>query len=192
MRFSILLHMKILYGFCGLLSCSTLVVIDRLNITRIYFNIFLSLTFPVLCSVPVFAWEARVVAVSDGDTITVEPLSGGERSKVRLHGIDAPERKQPYGEVARAFVFDTSLYKIVDIEELYQDRYKRSVSIVNFPNGISLQYLMLDSGLAWVWPRYCKNCPEWEALQERAMNNRCGLWSDENPVPPWEWRKRKR
>ena len=155
---------------------------------RFCFKIFLAFVLIALSFSPALAWEARVVAVSDGDTITVEPVEGGDRIKIRLHGIDAPERKQPYGEAARGFVFDVSLYKTVDVEELYKDRYKRTVAIINFPDGKSLQSLILEAGLAWVWPRYCKDCPEWEALQEAAQMKRRGLWADESPIQPWEWR----
>lgn len=159
---------------------------------RSCFRVFLSFVFIVLFSTPALAWEARVVAVADGDTITVEPAAGGDRIKIRLHGIDAPERKQPYGEAARGFVFDVSLYKTVDVEELYTDRYKRTVAIINLPDGKSLQASILEAGLAWVWPRYCRDCPEWEALQEKAQKGKRGLWVDENPIQPWEWRKGQR
>lgn len=139
-----------------------------------------------------FAWEARVVTVSDGDTITVEPIQGGDRVKIRLHGIDAPERKQPHGEVSRGLAFDIALYKTVDVEELSRDRYKRTVAIITLPDGETFQAAMLRAGLAWVYPRYCKDCSYWEALQEEAQREQRGLWVDDSPVPPWEWRKGQR
>ncbi|WP_291441511.1 thermonuclease family protein [Desulfovibrio sp.] len=78
------------------------------------------------------AWPARVVQVTDGDTITVEPKSGGERVKVRLHGIDAPELIQSSGEAARAFAHAVALYVTVDVQETPQrrDRYGRTVAVV--------------------------------------------------------------
>lgn len=135
------------------------------------------------------AWQARVVSVADGDTITVEPVVGGERVKVRLHGIDAPEKKQAGGEAARGFVFDAALYKNVEISEQGKpDRYGRAIAIVYLPSGQSLQAELLKNGHAWVYPRYCKKCTDWEALQDAARKNKRGLWGDENAVPPWEWR----
>ncbi len=136
-----------------------------------------------------FAWPGRVVVVTDGDTLVVEPESGGDRVKVRLHGIDAPERKQPYGEASRGFAIDIALFKSVEIEETARDRYGRIVAIVWLPTGESLQSELLRAGLAWVWPRYCMNCDKWMDLQRRAMEAATGLWTDENPITPWEWRR---
>lgn len=152
-------------------------------------KIFLALLCLVLLVSPCHAWQARVVAVSDGDTITVEPLTGGQRAKIRLHGIDAPERKQPSGESARAFVFDVALYKVVEIEEKGWDRYGRLVAVIWLPNGENLQEFLLKSGYAWVWARYCRNCQEWEKLQAEAQENGRGLWVNPDPIPPWEWRR---
>jgi len=141
---------------------------------------------------PALAWPGRVVAVSDGDTISVEPVGGGARVKVRLHGIDCPERRQPYGEAARFFVNEQALFHPVEIDEKGNDRYGRLVGVVFFANGESLQEKLLTAGLAWVWPKYCENCQEWELLQQEAAKARRGLWADETPFPPWEWRKRRR
>lgn len=136
-----------------------------------------------------FAWPGRVVAVTDGDTLVAEPESGGDRVKVRLHGIDAPERKQPYGEASRGFVIDIALFKSVEVEETARDRYGRIVAVVWLPTGESLQAELLRAGLAWVWPQYCTNCEKWMDLQRRAMEAATGLWADGNPIAPWEWRR---
>ena len=135
----------------------------------------------------------RVVAVSDGDTIVIEPIQGGHRAKVRLHGIDAPELRQPYGQAAKTFVLNTVLYKEVDIHQASQgtDRYGRIVAIVDVPGTGILQELLLDAGLAWVWSKYCLDCGEWEGLQANAARLDKGLWADKKPTEPWEWRKRK-
>ena len=147
----------------------------------------------LLLPAPAWAWPARVVAVSDGDTITVEPTDGGNRIKVRLHGIDAPEKDQPGGEPARAFVVQAALYKAVEVEPTLQgkDRYGRTVAVVVLPGGESLQAALLRAGHAWVWPRYCRGCGEWEVLQEEARAAGRGLWINLNPVPPWEWRRKE-
>lgn len=127
----------------------------------------------LLCAIaiPCHAWPARVVAVTDGDTITVEPIEGGERVKIRLHGIDAPERKQSSGEAARTLLVSVALYQPVVIEEKSRDRYGRSVAIVWLATGESLQVALLDAGLAWVWPLYCRNCHEWEQRCRRRLGN---------------------
>ncbi|MDR0828336.1 MAG: thermonuclease family protein [Desulfovibrio sp.] len=82
-----------------------------------------------------------MVAVADGDTITVEPARGGDRVKIRLHGIDAPERKQPYGETARGFVSNSVLFKQVDVQPRDRDRYGRTVAIVDVPGSFNPQDL---------------------------------------------------
>lgn len=140
-------------------------------------------------STPCGAWPARVVAVTDGDTVGVEPVSGGEQVKIRLYGIDAPERKQPFGEAARGLVSNAVLHRNVSIEEKSRDRYGRIVAIVWLGTGESLQSVLLEAGLAWVWPRYCRNCQSWEELQKKAHMLGLGIWFDPAPIPPWEWRR---
>lgn len=156
-------------------------------------KLILLLGFCLFWIIPAHAEQYRVVAVSDGDTITIEPIQGGDRVKVRLHGIDSPELRQPYGQAARAFVVNAVLYKNVDVQPTPQiaDRYGRIVAVVNTPDLGILQELLLNAGLAWVWPLYCRNCVEWEAIQAKARDERRGLWADENPLEPWEWRKKR-
>jgi endonuclease YncB( thermonuclease family) len=96
-----------------------------------------------LISIPAFAELYRVVAVSDGDTLTIEPIEGGDRAKVRLHGIDAPELRQPYGEAAKTFTREAVLFKEIDVRPMPQgtDRYGRIVAIVEIPGAGILQEL---------------------------------------------------
>ena len=152
---------------------------------------FLALFLVTLPALPALAWPACVVGVTDGDTITVEPTDGGVRVKVRLHGIDAPERKQAHGEVARNFVSSIALYKVVDVRPTPQrtDRYGRVVAIVEIPEQGILQELLLKNGLAWVHPKYCKDCGDWYAMQDTSRVRGFGVWSNQDSVPPWEWRK---
>jgi endonuclease YncB( thermonuclease family) len=140
------------------------------------------------------AWQARIVDVADGDTLTAEPVNGGDRVKIRLYGIDAPERKQPYGERARDYVVKAALYKQATIQPQAQgrDRYGRVVGTVILDGANALQEGLLASGLAWVYRQYCKDCRAWEAIQSKAKASRTGLWADRNAIPPWEWRKAAR
>lgn len=156
-------------------------------LSSLFFVMFLS-------ALPAFAWDGRVVDVADGDTITVEPIKGGDRVKVRLYGIDCPEGKQPYGQAARGFVANVALYKPVkvDVAKQGKDRYGRAVATITVKGAGVLQELLLDAGLAWVYPQYCKDRPGWYALEARARKARRGLWRDDNPMPPWEWRKGNR
>lgn len=133
------------------------------------------------------AWPARVVHISDGDTVQVEPVNGGDRITIRLQGIDCPELKQPSGMAAKAFLNDALLFREVEVTESGKDRYGRTVAILRTGEN-TVQEILLRNGLTWVYPRYCKNCNNWKRLQREARKNRVGLWQDENPMPPWEWR----
>jgi len=146
-------------------------------------------------AVPALAEPYRVVEVADGDTFTVEPRFGGYRAKVRLYGIDAPELRQPHGAAARRFVINAVLFKEVDVQPTPQgkDRYGRIFAIVVLEGGAVLQEMLLQAGLAWVYPQYCKDCKKWEAMQAEAKAQQRGLWArkgvEGKAVPPWEWRK---
>jgi len=147
----------------------------------------------MILSFPALAWEARVVSVADGDTIILEPIEGGDRAKVRLHGIDCPESNQPYGQAAKTFVSQAVLFKKVDVQATPQgkDRYGRIIAVVEIPGVGVLQELLLEAGLAWVYPQYCKDCGAWEAMETEARSQKKGLWVAEKPIGPWEWRKKR-
>lgn len=141
----------------------------------------------------IHAFTAVVSRVTDGDTLVVQPTSG-DIQKIRLYGIDCPERKQPFGDAATDIVKELAAGKVVDVEEIDQDRYKRVVGIVTLPDGTMLQDILLDSGLAWVYPQYCKRkavCDRWKNVQHSASASGTGLWQSQNPVAPWDWRKGK-
>ena len=136
------------------------------------------------------AWPAQVVSVVDGDTLDVQSSITEERMRVRLYGIDAPERRQEYGPEARNFVNEVVFHAQVEIENINMYRYGRVVAIVTLSDGETLQAALLRAGLAWVWPRYCPDCVDWEALQKDARTEKRGLWGGIAPIPPWEWRRR--
>jgi endonuclease YncB( thermonuclease family) len=138
------------------------------------------------------AWQGRVVAVADGDTLTVEPVGGGDRIKIRLWGVDAPESKQPYGQTAKGFVVKATLFKEVAITSVNKDRYSRTVAVVTLSDESILQERLLCEGLVWVYAQYCRNCDAWKRLERQAEKEKKGLWADDRSVPPWEWRKRTR
>ncbi len=159
------------------------------NIQILAASFVLTMLFPFSA----LAWEARVIAVSDGDTITVEPIQGGERIKIRLYGIDTPESRQPYGSIATGYVYATALYKTIEVEEYDIDRYGRTVGVVILPDGTNLNKELLSLGHAWYYGRYCKQefCPEWKEVEAGARSAKAGLWSDGEAIAPWEWRKKK-
>lgn len=134
---------------------------------------------------------ARVVRVQDGDTLTVV-RKNLDLITVRLYGIDAPENGQAFGRQAARKLSALANKKIVLVEEVQKrDRYGRLVGIVKF-EGRDLASEMLESGLAWVTPRYCtrkENCGGYWAGVHQARKSGLGLWRQPDQIPPWEWRK---
>lgn len=131
-------------------------------------------------------FAGKVVAITDGDTLKV--LRTGTEVRVRLHGIDAPERRQPFGTRARQFAGNLAFGKTVTIIVRDRDRYRRLVVEVILPDGRSLNHELVRSGLAWWYRRYAPTDKTLERLENEARNARRGLWTDRNRVPPWEWR----
>jgi micrococcal nuclease len=133
-------------------------------------------------------YPARVVGVSDGDTLTVL-RDGKTQVKVRSHGIDAPETGQPFGSRAKQAASELAFGKQVTIREVDTDRYGRTVAEVTLPNGRSLGRELVERGMAWRYEAFAPNDVILLRAQVCAKKVKLGLWADENPVPPWDWRK---
>lgn len=153
--------------------------------------VFLLLSF-MACPAFGKSLSGRVVRVSDGDTITIL-TADNRQEKIRLYGIDAPEKKQAFGEKSRQALADFVAGKNVKIDVLDIDRYGRHVGIVSDGN-FNFNRAMIAQGMAWVYDRYCVKsfCNEWKILERQAEKSKKGLWRDPVPVPPWEWRKLNR
>lgn len=139
--------------------------------------------------------EGRVVGVSDGDTITVLD-SSNTQYKIRLAGIDAPEKKQPFGQVSKKSLSDLVYDKNVQVDWSKKDRYQRIVGKV-FVNDLDANLAQVKRGLAWHYSKYKKEQPFEDRLnylhaQEDAKAAQVGLWVEPNPIPPWDWRKHSR
>ena len=134
------------------------------------------------------SFKGRVVGVSDGDTIAV--MREGVAAKVRLNGIDCPEKKQPYGTRAKQFTSSKVFGKVVEVEYLKEDRYRRILGNVLIDNQ-DLSQALLKAGLAWHYRQYSKS-PHLQALEDEARIVKRGLWQDKNPVAPWLFRKERK
>lgn len=132
----------------------------------------------------------RVVRVLDGDTIEV--LKEGRPVRVRLYGIDTPERGQAFGSVARRFTADLCFGQNVLLREHGTDRYGRILADVILPDGRVLNQELVRAGLAWWYREYAPEARELEALEREARVARRGLWADPYAVPPWEFRRERR
>ena len=134
------------------------------------------------------ATEGRVVAIADGDTFTL--LTGDKQQvKIRLYGIDCPEKKQDFGQVAKQRLSDLVFGQKVSIIKKDIDRYGRTVALV-YKKDICINEELLKEGLAWHYVTYDQN-PAWERLEKQARREKRGLWVQPHPLPPWEWRKKK-
>lgn len=133
-----------------------------------------------------FALDGKVISVTDGDTIRILTPER-EQIKIRLYGIDAPEKKQPYGTTAKRYLADLIAGKTVQIEEHGKDRYRRVLGIVHLDSKDVNEILVLN-GYAWAFTKYSKI---YESQEWQARSKGLGLWRDKNPIKPEIWRKNK-
>jgi endonuclease YncB( thermonuclease family) len=144
----------------------------------------LSLTFPVPC----FAdFSGRVVTVAEGDAVTV--LHEKRPVKIRLNGIDAPDKKQAFGIKAKQFASKMVFGKTVTIVEHGLDKYGRTIGDVILQDGTNVNQELVKAGMAWWYPKYALNDDTLRELEWEARLQKRGLWVDKNPVPPWHFRK---
>lgn len=137
----------------------------------------------------------KVVAVADGDTITVLDDTKVQH-KIRLAGIDAPERKQPFGQRAKEQLSDLVFGKSVQVETEKVDRYGRQIGKVLI-DGRDANLAMVTAGMAWHYKKYqTEQAPSdrlmYASAEEHARAGRVGLWREPAPVAPWDWRRGER
>jgi endonuclease YncB( thermonuclease family) len=148
----------------------------------------LALVALVLWSVPAFTqarFAGKVVGVTDGDTISV--MRDGRSVRVRLEGIDCPERGQDFGARAEQFTSEMAFGKDAAVEVRDVDRYGRLVARVTV-GGEDVSLALVRSGLAWHYTKYSRD-PELAEAEMAAKSAQLGLWSRSDPIPPWEFRQ---
>ena len=133
--------------------------------------------------------EGKVVKIADGDTLTLL-TSSNEQVKIRLAGIDTPEKKQPFGNKAKQALANLAFQKQALIEVEVKDRYGRTVGVV-FVDGLNVNAELVKQGMAWVYRKYTDD-KRLYTLESEAKQAKRGLWIDKNPIPPWEWRRGRR
>ena len=151
---------------------------------------FLSLLL-FLCIAPfVFGqrFPVTVVGITDGDTFTVINRDKLQL-KVRIIGIDAPEKNQAYGSKAKQALSDLIFKKQIEIDVQYQEKWGRFAAKVYTADGQDVGLLMLQQGMAWHNVNYDKTA-SYSAAEKTARAAKKGLWKDANPVAPWEFRSR--
>lgn len=157
------------------------------SLLSIFFFLAFLLGLPEFCLCQIIT--GKVVSVADGDTITILTATN-QQIKIRLYGIDTPERGQEFGQKAKQFTSALVHGKLVEVKTYDTDRYGRTVGVVMI-EGKNVNEEIIRTGYAWQYQKYCSEpfCQEWRKLEEGARSQRIGLWYDKNPTPPWEWRK---
>lgn len=136
-----------------------------------------------------FGNSEKVVAVLDGDTIIVINQDKQE-TRIRLFGIDCPEKSQDFGQKAKQFTSELCFQKMVVIQSHGIDKYGRTLGDVLLPGGKVLNQELVRVGLAWHYKHY-SNDPLLAKLEVVAREKKLGLWSLNNPVAPWDYRHNK-
>ena len=139
---------------------------------------------------PDFDLVGRVVRVADGDTVSILDQSNRQH-KVRLYGIDTPERDQPFGLAARKALARRVADKKVGVVIVETDNYGRTVGTV-YLDAMNINVAMVADGYAWWYRFYAPNNPELAASEKAARSQAIGLWSESRPIPPWDWRRGRR
>jgi micrococcal nuclease len=129
----------------------------------------------------------KVIGIKDGDTFAV--LMDGKEQVIRLAHIDCPEKKQPFGARAKAFVSDQAFGRHVSLAHNNKyDRNHRLIAEVILSDGRNLNKELVKNGLAWHFKKYSDDTT-YAALENKARGARLGVWKDHNSVAPWEWRR---
>jgi endonuclease YncB( thermonuclease family) len=139
--------------------------------------------------------EGRVLAIADGDTLTL--LDGSNRQhRIRVVGIDSPEKKQSFGQRTKASLSALAYDKAAMADCRKIDRYRRNLCVV-FVDGKDVGLEQLRSGMAWHYKQYARDQPLAERItyaraENEAQARKLGLWAEPDPLPPWAWRRNDR
>jgi len=134
--------------------------------------------------------SGKVVKIADGDTFTLL-VNNHDQVKVRLDGIDAPEKKQAFGNKAKQYLSSMIWGTPVTVKVLKKDRYGRSIGKVSTSKFKDVNLEMIKAGYAWHYKEY-NDDKTYASAEVSARKNKKGLWQDKNPVKPQDFRKIKR
>lgn len=134
-----------------------------------------------------------VVSVQDGDTLTVRCSAAAPATvqRIRISAIDAPERKQAFGQRSRMQLTQLCLGQQARVQPLERDDYGRTVARVQC-SGQDVATRQVQTGMAWVYTQYAHGQPELAGLEQSARAQRLGLWSQARPLAPWTYRHRRK
>jgi len=159
-------------------------------IVRSFLNLFILsalLAFSIASHAEVLS--GHVIAVADGDSLTL--LDANKQTfKIRLAAIDAPEKNQAYGTRAKQSLSKICFGKNAEAIVTTKDRYQRYVAEI-YCAGVNANETQIATGMAWVYLQYAKGFDRYKELEDAARKQRLGLWADDNPIPPWQFRRQK-
>lgn len=152
---------------------------------KFFILIFLILTSSLLAD---GGLAVNVIKVIDGDSVKVVYVHYDQlKMNLRLAHIDAPERGQPFYKESKSFLKNLILNRTVEIQLVGIGKYGRRIAII-YNNGINVNKLLVLKGLAW-WNYKYSNDLSYKTLQKRNERLNIGIWSVDNPIEPWRWRK---
>ncbi|NLI82067.1 MAG: nuclease [Deltaproteobacteria bacterium] len=165
-----------------------MIVFSLKTATQLLANFILTLALTGSAYADSASWQGVVLAVLEGDTILVS--RDGKKERIQLYGIDCPERGQDFGQVAKNYAEQRLAGRTIDVEPAGTSRRDRNVALV-FLDEELFNLELVRVGLAWVRMQSCTmpDCKGWREVQKGAKRRRAGVWSDLNPVPPWEYKR---
>ena len=158
------------------------------------------------CNASAATIMGRVVGVADGDTVTVLDADKTQH-KIRVAGIDAPEKRQPFGQRAKTSMSDLVFGKDVEVVYSKRDRYGRLIGKVmvadpsctarTCPKTLDAGLAQITTGMAWWYRHYAReqsaeDAGAYEFAEQEARARHTGLWRDPDPTAPWDWRRASR
>ena len=164
----------------------------KIYISRLFLTLFLLVPTIGLAQNHV---SVTVLRVSDGDTITVK--SADDTFKIRIAGIDAPESKQSYGKESGNALRSLLKNRSVTVSCFKIDKYQRKICRIRTDSEKDVALAMISSGNAWWYKEFARDQTTieqnlYQAAEKKAKKERVGLGTEDEPVPPWEWRKQQK
>lgn len=144
-------------------------------------------TVPASCREEIIT--GKVVRISDGDTFVLL-TANNKQVKIRLYGVDAPEKSQDFGTVSREYLGKLLQDMEIVVLSKGKDKFGRVIGLVS-AGSVNVNEAMLKAGLVWHFKKYDAN-PAWASFEQKARAQRIGLWIQPNAIPPWEFRDQKK
>ena len=138
----------------------------------------------------------RIVGVADGDTVKILDETRTSHT-IRLLGIDAPEKAQPFGARSKQSLSGLAFGQTIDVEWHKRDRYGRIVGKLLDRHGKDINLAQIERGMAWHYADYQREQSPADHMayaraESEARQKRLGLWADRDPEAPWEYRRNRR